>query len=78
MKLAKGGDYLKKGYSYQIQLHFPLIWIRQKTQCITGGNYHSTVFDLQTLFSLTSNKNYFNIDIKILGFGLGLEVRSRS
>lgn len=78
MNLAKGGDYSKKGYSYLIKLHMPLVWIKAKTKCITGGHYSSTVFDFQTLFSLTSNKNYFRIDIKVLGFGLGLEIRSRS
>jgi hypothetical protein len=38
----------------------------------------SKKFEANSGFFLTSNNNYCNIVIKLLGFGMGLEIHNRS
>ena len=76
-KLLEGGHFQKKGYSYVLYLTFPK-YTSNMCKSITGSEHTSKKLELPTGFLLTSNNVYSNIVFSILGFGLGLEINSRS
>jgi hypothetical protein len=78
IKLIDGGNIRKKGYYYQIGVFLPTFMLKSETRSIHGGKYRTTVFDFPTTFHLTSNNNYCSIYIRVFGFGMGLEIQTRS
>ena len=77
IKLVEGGHWEKKGYWYELYATLPTF---KNSTCtsITGGIQRTKRFEFPTDFMLTSNKIYCNIRIRVLGFGIGLEIHSRS
>ena len=77
IKLVEGGHWEKKGYWYKIYATIPS-FSNSKCTSITGNEQISRKYEFPTDFMLTSNNIYCNICIRVLGFGLGLEIHSRS
>jgi len=77
IKILEGGHWQKKGYNYTLFLTLPE-YKNNSCQSIVGSPQVSKKLSFDTGFSLTSNNIYFNIVTKLLGFGLGLEIHSKS
>ena len=77
IKLMEGGHFEKKGYYYALYITFPS-YTSNECVNITGTTHTVKKLSMNTGFSLTSNNIYSNILFSILGFGLGLEIQSRS
>lgn len=76
INIIQGGHFAKKGYWYRIYMTFPS-FNNRTTVAINGSEHKSTKISLPTKFMLTRNSIYTNIDIRVLGFGLGLEIQSK-
>jgi hypothetical protein len=71
-------NYMKtKGYAYSFYFLLPELVCKKVTHFV-AGEQRITNISFPTKFCLTTNNIYFNISISVLGFGLGLEVQSRS
>jgi len=77
IKILEGGHWEKKGYNYTLFLTLPS-YTSNKVRSIAGSELVSKKLEANTGFFLTSNNIYFNIVIKLLGFGMGLEIHSKS
>jgi len=77
IKLLEGGHYAEKGYYYTLYVTLPS-YSSNKVRSIAGSELVSKKLELPTGFLLTSNNIYTNIVIRLLGFGIGLEIQSRS
>jgi hypothetical protein len=77
IKILEGGHWEKKGYNYTLFLTLPS-YSSARARSITGSELVSKKFEANSGFFLTSNNNYCNIVIKLLGFGMGLEIHNRS
>lgn len=77
IKLLEGGNYTKKGYYYSIYITLPR-YESDKTVNMFKSEHISKKLTLNTGFSLTSNNIYSNIKLELFGFGLGLEIQSKS
>lgn len=77
IKILEGGHWEKKGYNYTLFLTVPT-YRSSKVRSITGSDQVSKKLEANSGFFLTSNNIYCNIVIKLFGFGLGLEINSRS
>ena len=77
IKLLKGGDYAKDGYSYNIGMYFPE-YTNDVTINIMRNAHRSTKINFPTCFILTRNNIYCNIVIRLFGFGLGIEIQSKT
>lgn len=67
-----------RGYAYTFYFNIPKIVVKCKQTHFLAGDQTTTKFEFPTHFLLTTNNIYFNISISVLGFGLGLEIQSRS
>lgn len=76
-KLLQGGHFSKKGYNYVLYVTFPS-YGNVKCRSVLGSDMVTKKLELPTGFLLTSNNVYSNIVFSVLGFGLGLEIHSRS
>ena len=77
IKLVSGGHYKKKGYKYTLYMKLPEF--RNDTTINMHKNKHNVKkISFPTKFMLVSNNIYVNIVIRILGFGLGLEIQSKN
>jgi hypothetical protein len=72
-----GGNFKEKGYYYKFYFILPEF---KKSRCrnITGGTHDSFKLSLPTKIVLTHNQLYSNILFSIFGFGIGLEIQSRT
>jgi len=77
INIIEGGHYAKKGYWYRIYMTFPE-FSNQKTQTIMRTEHRVTKISFPNSFCLTRNNHYCNIVLRVLGFGLGLEIQSRT
>jgi len=77
IKLLEGGHWEKKGYNYTLFLTLPS-YSSNKVRSIAGSELVSKKLEANSGFFLTTNNIYCNIVIKLLGFGVGLEIHSRS
>ena len=66
-----------KGYAYSFYFTLPTIVHKDVTHFV-AGKQKMTNIELPTKFCLTRNNIYFNMVFSVLGFGLGLEIQSRS
>lgn len=75
--LIQGGHFRDKGYHYDMYITLPQY---KKSFCtsIVGTKHKSIKISFPTKFMLTNNSVYFNMVISLLGFGIGLEIHSRS
>ena len=77
IKIMEGGHFVKDGYSYKLYLTLPEF--RSESTVNMHKNKHTVKkISFPTKFMLISNKIYVNIELRILGFGLGLEIQSKS
>lgn len=77
INLIEGGHFQKKGYYYKLYLTLPEF----KNSCTINmfkNKHRVTKIDFPTHFLLTRNNIYANIVIRLLGFGLGLEIQSKN
>ena len=77
LRLIEGGHWDKKGYYYSFYLTLPEI-SNVETVDIKGSTFKSKEISFATKIYLRRSDNYVNIGIRILGFGLGLEINIRS
>ena len=77
IKLLQGGHWEKKGYTYLLFLTLPS-FSSSTVRSITGSYQKVEKLEFNSGFFLTSDNKYCNILIKLFGFGLGLELNSRS
>lgn len=73
MDLITGGHFSKKGYFYRLYIRFPTI-TNYKGKNILNKEHKVTELKMETGFSLTSNPNYVNFYVSLLGIALGLEI----
>lgn len=73
----EGGNWKEKGYLWKMYFIVPEI---RRTFCesIVGTPQKSIKVSFPTGFCFVSNNIYVNVNFKLLGFGLGLEIQSRS
>ena len=76
-KILEGGHFQKKGYLYSLYLTFPS-YCSNSCKSITGSDQVTKKLELNSGFLLTSNNVYSNILFRVFGFGIGLEIHSRS
>jgi len=77
ISLISGGHYAKKGYCYNLYMTFPEL-SSSKTVNMMGNPHKSIKLSFPTKFMLTTNNIYFNIVLRVLGFGIGLEIQSKT
>lgn len=77
IKLLSGGHYVKDGYCYKIYMTLPE-FVNEKTVNLLKKEHKFTNISFPTKFCLTRNSIYCNIVIRVFGFGLGLEIQSKS
>jgi hypothetical protein len=77
IKILQGGHYRKKGYYYTLYITLPK-FLRSRCRSISGSEMTTKKLELPTGFLLTSNNVYSNIVISLFGFGIGLEIHSKS
>ena len=77
INLISGGDYKNRGYCYRLYITLPEMG-RSKTINMYGSEHKHYKFSLPTKIELTINSIYYNIVFRVLGFGLGLEIQSKS
>lgn len=76
MNLITGGDWKNSGNFYRLYLALPeFIW--KEVHHLRYGKQQVKKLNLNTGFGLTVNNIYCNIEITVLGIGLGLEIHSR-
>lgn len=75
--IMEGGHFQEKGYWYKLYLTLPTI-VCTETVNMYNRKHKVKKFSADSSFWLTSNNIYCNIGMKVLGFGLGLEIHSRS
>lgn len=76
-KIMEGGHFQKKGYCYVLYLTFPE-YSSSRCKSLTGSDQTTKKLELNSGFLLTSNNIYSNILFRLFGFGIGLEIQSRS
>jgi hypothetical protein len=76
MDLITGGNYIEKGYYYKFYLVLPF-YKTYTCKNLLNKEHKVSKLSLETGFSLTSNPNYVNFLIILVGFGLGLEINIR-
>jgi hypothetical protein len=77
ISLIEGGHFQKKGYYYKLYLTLPE-FKSSNTINMFKNKHRVTKISFPTCFLLTRNNIYVNIVIRVLGFGLGLEIQSKS
>jgi len=77
INLISGGDYANRGYYYRLYMTFPEI-NRSKTINMFGNEHKSYMLSFPTKILIVTNNIYFNMAFRILGFGIGLEIQSKS
>lgn len=76
MNLITGGDWKNSGNFYRLYLALPkVVW--KEVHHLRFGKQQVKKINLETKFVLTANRYYCNIEISVLGIGLGLEIHSR-
>lgn len=78
IRLLVGGNFKEKGYYYTIGAFVPKFMYKNRVNFINGGKSNTTIIEFPTSFQLTTNNFYFNISIRVFGFGIGLEIHTRS
>lgn len=73
MDLITGGHFSKKGYYYRFYINLPK-FTNSKCKNILNKEHKVVELKLDTGFSLTSNPNYVNFYVSLLGIALGLEI----
>ncbi len=72
-----GGHFKKKGYRYR--LYFVLPEFKRNTcESIVGSPQKSIKVSFPSVFLLTQNNLYSNITLTVFGFGMGLEIQSKT
>lgn len=75
--LITGGHFQEKGYYYRLYFVLPEFG---KSSCtsITGSSQKTIKMSFPSKFLLTYGSLYNNIVLTIFGFGMGLEIQSKS
>jgi len=66
-----------RGYAYTFYFTLPT-FVNKKVTHFVAGEQKIRNIEFPTKIMLISNKIYCNMSISVLGFGLGLEIQSRS
>lgn len=77
IKLIEGGNFKKLGYYYKIYLTHPT-YTSDSTVNMFKSKHMSKKLDLPSGFLLTRNNIYCNIRVYLFGFGIGVEIQSKS
>ncbi len=77
INILTGGHYQKKGYYYRLYITFPDIGSHTITN-IYGDKHKSSKVSFPTQIRLTTSNVYYNIVGILFGFGLGLEIQSKT
>jgi|TARA_R110000851_G_scaffold308291_2_gene467115 hypothetical protein len=75
--LVEGGHFQKKGYHYILYLKLPEI-SKSITVNMQKREHVRRKVSFDTKIDLTRNPSYYNIEVAILGFGLGLEIQNNN
>ena len=76
MNLITGGDWKDNGNFYKLYVALPeVVW--KEVHHIRFGKQQVKKICFPTRFVLTGNKFYCNVEISVLGIGLGLEIHNR-
>jgi hypothetical protein len=77
INLITGGHYVEKGHYYRLYMTFPE-FSNSKTISMHKDVHKSTKINFVSCFLLTRSPIYFNIVLRLFGFGIGLEIQSRT
>ena len=77
LDMIEGGHWDQKGYFYSLFFILPQISSNVALNILGKEHVEKKVL-FPTGFELTRNSLYVKIEVTILGFGLGLEVHTRS
>ena len=76
IKLISGGHYAEKGHCYCLYMTFPE-FSKSSAMDIDKNEQKTLKVSLPNCIVLTRSKIYFNIVVRLFGFGIGLKIQSK-